>query len=169
MGKFGNTGEKNALNSSECEMVMETRVALSVEQRRNIAAVISRMMVTCFLAMQRQYGDKHLGASALTLIIDMMIRVNDAEGRRSTIIGIARQLDMARSSVRPSILELLEHGSIKRNGGDGFTVNDDYMRTRIDPESVADIPLSIIAAGEDLKRLLGDDLRRLLDYGKRQK
>ncbi|WP_445215445.1 hypothetical protein ACKWRH_23480 [Bradyrhizobium sp. Pa8] len=117
---------------------------------------MARMMVTCFTAMQKQYGHKHLGAVAITLLVGMTIRSNDADGTRSTIIGIARQLNVPRTSVRRSILELVRQGIIMAEGESGFTNNDDYFAGRLDADCAVDIPTAILNAAADLNRLLGN-------------
>ncbi|MBR0741141.1 helix-turn-helix domain-containing protein [Bradyrhizobium liaoningense] len=132
---------------------------LTLEQRRDIATIYARLLLDLFGAMQTAYGRKHLGATPPTFLVGAAIRRNDAEGVRSTVIGIARDLGIPRSSARRLIHELVEYGSIMESPDGGFTANLDFLR-KIEPD--LSVPRAILAAARRLQDVLDEELWREL-------
>ncbi|QOZ68909.1 hypothetical protein [Bradyrhizobium arachidis] len=134
---------------------------LPLQQRREVSEIAARMLLDCFCTMQEVYGRKHLGASANMFLVGAAIRTNDADGERSTLIGLSRRLNMPRSSVRRAVQELVSFGSIKESEDGGFTANMDWLR-ELAPNSADKVPGAILVAAEALQLVLPEELRQQL-------
>ena len=98
--------------------------------RLNIeAAIMGRMMLTMFAAVQRAYDpNRNIGAVIPEWIVSMFIRGNESNAPLS-ISRIAREIGLPRANVRRSLMNLMRLGLVLKVG-DGYANNPEYIAKR---------------------------------------
>jgi hypothetical protein len=98
--------------------------------RMNVeAAIIGRMMLTIFAAVQRTYDhDRNVGAVIPEWIVSMVVRGNGSSGPLS-ISRIAREIGLPRATVRRCLINLMRLGLVVKVG-EGYANNPEYIAKR---------------------------------------
>ncbi|WP_312015620.1 helix-turn-helix domain-containing protein [Bradyrhizobium liaoningense] len=126
----------------------------ALAKRHKQSAIISRLTVTCFMAMRSGYARKHLGAVFEEILVALATRINDDFGAPPiSASDISRHLGLPRSNVRRCLEVLIDEGVIRKEGEHGYRGELDWLAARIDAEYFLKIRDAIVAAADELKAL----------------
>jgi predicted transcriptional regulator len=93
------------------------------------AAIMGRMMLTMFAAVQRAYDpNRNVTAVMPEWVVSMVIRTSGGDGPLS-ISRIAREVGLPRANVRRSLMKLIRLGLVLKVG-EGYVNNPDYIAKR---------------------------------------
>jgi hypothetical protein len=134
-------------------MIAKISPASALVVRRAQAAIVARLWVTICLAFAREYRRKHIGAIFTDILVGMLIRQNDDDGKPPLSIScIAKILNMPRSNVKRATDALMSQGVIISHEG-AFTENEAFIAGRLDSNCAATIIGAILKAADDLGKV----------------
>lgn len=122
-----------------------------LEARHRASAIVARMYLRTLQAMMGDFALNNVSATLPELLIAMVIRLNDHQGRPPVSISeIARITGISRRTVRRHADRLLERGVVIRKD-DGILGNDAYLEQRIDAAYFKEIVQAIRDAAKELE------------------
>lgn len=127
----------------------------TLAERQRRAAAVSHMILTVFAEVQREYRRKHIGGIIVELLVAMVIRVNDAAGKRPiSVSAIAKKLGVPRETVRNATAALMRQpgGSIIKRVKRGYVGDLDYLAARLNAPYWLAIVKVIIETADQLRK-----------------
>ena len=125
----------------------------ALARRHRQAAILSRMMLAVIGSLHSAYRRKNVGAVFPELMISMVIRINDDEGKPPLHINtLAKLVKMPRSNVRRALEYLIVVGLVKKQN-DGYVGDLDFLKARLNPPYWLDALAAIETAADELRKL----------------